>query len=217
MRLTHLKLQVVMLAICLVLDFGAHADTTSVVTSVDNQTTQPKKEKPKSANGQQAIDKQKRTSAKSKSAINPKSAAYAEKKKVAETVAYLKANQQCDSWFDLDGNTSDEKAYEQIKSTGYTKANAPDPVKKQIALGVEKCNQKYLVTTNDKPKAPEKTKSALETSQTVNNENKEPPTGFFGKVTHGVSSLFGKLKEGGKGSSNHSCTTGEVLMHTNGC
>jgi hypothetical protein len=217
MRQPNLIQQVIVLAILLALDFNAQADTQPYESSVTNQATITKSEKPKAIHGQPTLSNQKRASLKSKSGLNKKSALNAEKKKEAETVAYLKANQQCDSWFDLDGNTSDEKAYEQIKKTGYTKANAPDAVKKQIAEGVEKCNKKFLVTNTEKPKVQDNDNSSLQADQSSEKVTKEQSEGFFGKVSNGVTHFFENLKNGNKRDPNHACSSGELLMHTNGC
>jgi hypothetical protein len=213
----HLKHQAVILTILLALGFTAQADTQSFDSSVTNQTVPTQKEKTKANTNQQTISNQKRASVKSKSGINKKSSLKAEKKKEAETVAFLKANQQCDSWFDLDGNTSDEKAYEQIKAMGYTKTNAPAAVKKQIAEGVEKCNKRYLVTTTEKPKVQDNDSSSLQPEKSSEHVSQEQSVGFFGKISNGVSKFFGNLKERGKKDSNRACTSGETLMHTNGC
>jgi hypothetical protein len=217
MRHTNLTQQAIILAILLALDFTAYADTQPYESSVTNQTALTKPEKPKANNGQQTLSNQKRASLKTKSGFNKKSALNAEKKKEAQTVAYLKANQQCDSWFDLDGNTSDEKAYEQIKNTGYTKANAPEAVKKQIAEGVEKCNKKYLVTNTEKPKVQDNDNSSLQADQSTEKVSKDQPEGFFGKVSNGVAQFFENLKNRNKRDPNHACSSGELLMHTNGC
>jgi hypothetical protein len=217
MRHTNLKQQAVILTILLALNFTAQAELQAFDSSVTNQTTLTNKEKPKGNNSQQTISNQKRATPKSKSGLNKKFTLNAEKKKEQETVAFLKANQQCDSWFDLDGNTSDEKAYEQIKDTGYTKTNAPATVKKQIAEGVEKCNKKYLVTNTEKPKVQDNDNSSLQAEKSPENVSKDQSEGFFGKVSNGVTKFFGNLIDKSKRNSNHTCSSGEILMHTNGC
>jgi hypothetical protein len=89
MRPANLIQQVVVLAILLAIDFNAQADTQPYESSVTNQTALTKSEKPKAIHGQPTLSNQKRASLKSKSGLNKKSALNAEKKKEAETVAYL--------------------------------------------------------------------------------------------------------------------------------
>ena len=130
-----------------------------------------------------------------------------------------KTNQECDSWFDLDGNTSDATAYQQIKSSGYTKANAPAAVKNQIAIGVAKCNQKYLIARPINQTTPDTSKSPAEANKSQQNESKDHPVSFFGKVANGVTQFFSNFRDGANNSnsSKHTCSPGEILMHSNEC
>jgi hypothetical protein len=237
MRQSHLKLQAIITAILLSLEINALADTQQAGDSTANQaalatpaplivmppvstgnahqTTQSKKTK--AAKVQTTAGKQKRTAVKTGASSNANTVANAEKKKEADTVAFLKSNQECDSWFDLDGNTSDATAYQQIKNSGYTKSNAPTVVKRQIAEGVAKCNQKYLITRSTNPATSDVTKPSLEADKSHENESKGQSVSFFGKVANGVTQFFRSFRDGNNNSSKHSCSPGETLMHSNGC
>ena len=132
--------------------------------------------------------------------------------KESQIILFLKNGQSCGSWFDASGTTGDAGAYEQIKSSGYTKANAPESVKKQIALGVANCDKKYLL---DKP-APmndNKIDSDLEKPQLA--ETKERPL----NEPKGIFGFFGKLFESirNSGTSKHECSPGERAIHSSGC
>jgi len=182
----------------------------------DHQATKPEADKANAAKIlKPATDKKKQIVVKAGAG----SKANAEKKKEAETVAFLKSNQECDSWFDLDGNTSDATAYQQIKNSGYTKSNAPAAVKKQIADGVAKCNQKYLIARPINPTTPETTKPPIETDKSQEIESKGHPVSFFGKVANGVTQFFNNFSNGvnNSNSSKHTCSPGELLMHSNEC
>jgi hypothetical protein len=237
MHQPHLKQQAIIIAILMSLEFNAQADTQKVDDSIANnavpampaplvvmppvstgnahQTTQSKKAK--AAKVQTTTGKQKRTAVKTESVSNANSAANAEKRREADTVAFLKSNQECDSWFDLDGNTSDATAYQQIKNSGYTKSNAPDSVKKQIAEGVAKCNQKYLIARTTKPTTSNITIPPLEADKSHENESKGQSVSFFGKVANGVAQFFSNFRDRNNNSSKHTCSPGEILMHSNGC
>ena len=153
------------------------------------------------------------------SGSNAKTAANAVKKKEADTIAFLKSNQKCDSWFDLDGNTSDATAYQQIKNSGYTKSNAPAAVKKQIADGVAICNQKYLIAKPINLTKPETTKPPTEADKSQENESKGRPVSFFGKVANGVTQFFNNFRNGvnNSNSSKQTCSPGDLLMHSKEC
>ena len=240
MHQSHLKLQAIIIAILLSLEFNAQADTQKVDESTASQAapampaplvvmppvstgnapqaTPRKADKAKAAKVQKSTtDKKKHTTVKTGSGSNANSAANAEKKKEADTVAFLKSNQECDSWFDLDGNTSDATAYQQIKNSGYTKSNAPAAVKKQIADGVAKCNQKYLIARSVNPTTSDITKPPLEADKSHVNESKDRPVSFFGKVANGVTQFFSNFRDRNNNSSKHTCSPGEILMHSNGC
>ena len=177
----HLKQKAILIAILLFFEITANADTLNVDDSTANRTfpatpvplvvmppvstgnthqaTSPKADQTNAAKIKKlTADKKKKTVVKAGAGSKANTFAIAEKKKEAETVAFLKSNQECDSWFDLVGNTSDATAYQQIKNSGYTKSNAPAAVKNQIAIGVAKCNQKYLIARPINPTTPETTK-----------------------------------------------------------
>ena len=139
----------------------------------------------------------------------------AEKKKEADTVAYLKLNQECDPWFDLNGSTGDAAAYQQIKASGYTKLNAPVAVQKQIAIGVAKCNQKYLTTGPAKSTASETIKPPAEEGKFQVIDSKDHSVSLFSKVGNSVTQFFSNIKNGG--TSKHACRPEELVMHSNEC
>jgi len=133
---SHIKQQAILIAILLFLEFKASADMQNVDSSSANQTpaplvvmppissgnahqaTNPKADQTNAAKIKKpATDKKKQTVVKAGSG----SKANVENRREADTVAFLKLNQECDSWFNLDGNTSDATAYQQIKNSGYTK------------------------------------------------------------------------------------------------
>jgi hypothetical protein len=231
---SQLNQQAVLIVILLSLEFNAYADMQNVDSSSANQTpaplvvmppissgnahqaTSPKTDKNNSAKAKKpSTDKKKQTVVKAGAG----SKANAEKNKEAETVAFLKTNQECDSWFDLDGNTSDATAYQQIKNSGYTKSNAPAAVKNQIVMGVAKCNQKYLIARPINQTTPDTSKSLIETNKSEQNENNGRPVSFFSKVANGVTQFFSNFRDGNNNSNNskHTCSPGELLMHFNEC
>ena len=235
---SKLKQQAVLIVILTSIELNVHAATqsiddpivTSTVSSIHaplavmlpissgdaHQATQRKTEKAKAAKVQKAITgKQKQSAVKAGAG----SKANAEKKKEAETVAFLKSKQECDSWFDLDGSTGDATAYQQIKNSGYTKSNAPAAVKNQIAIGVAKCNQKYLITRPINQTIPDTSKSPTEANKSEQIESKAHPVSFFGKIANGVTQFFSNFRNGvnNSNSSKHTCSPGELLMHSNEC
>lgn len=188
----------------------------SISSENANHATQPKADKPNAAKSKKLVaDNKKKTVVKAGAG----SKANAEKKKEAMTVTYLKSNQECGSWFDLDGNTSDATAYQQIKNSGYTKSNAPAAVKNQIAVGVAKCNQKYLIARPINQTIPDTIHSSTEINKSKQNESTGRPVSFFGKVVSGVTQFFSNFRDGGSNSksSKHTCSPGELLMHSNEC
>jgi len=218
-----LKQQAILISILLLLNFNAHADsqkigdptaTATPVSSDGGQTPKVKADQIKHA----VTDKQKRASVKTGLGRNIK-VANAEKKKEADTVALLKLKQACDPWFDLDGSTGDAAAYQQIKAYGYTKSNAPVAVKKQIAIGVAKCNQKYLVAEPVKSAISETTKLPPETEKSQETANNGRPVSTFGRMVNSATQFFGKLKDGIKNgeTSKHTCSPGEHIMQSNDC
>jgi len=235
---SKLKQQAVLIVILLFLEFNAYADIQNVDSSSANQTPAPLVVMPPISNGnayqvtnpkadktnatkikKPETDEKKQTVVKAGSDSKVNAAASAEKKKEAETVAFLKSNQKCDSWFDLDGNTSDATAYQQIKNSGYTKSNAPAAVKKQIADGVAKCNQKYLIAKPINLTKPETTKPPTEADKSQENESKGRPVSFFGKVANGVTQFFNNFRNGvnNSNSSKQTCSPGDLLMHSKEC
>lgn len=132
--------------------------------------------------------------------------------KQAQIILLLKNNQTCGSWFDASGSTGDAAAYDQIKASGYTKSNAPAEVKKQIAIGVANCDKKYLV---------EKPINTMEAKAKPDAQIPQHP-GKIGEVDKEAKSekgFFTKLLDGIKnvGRSNHDCSPGERVMHSDGC
>ena len=187
----------------------------SISSENANHATQPKADKPNAAKSKKMVADNKKTVLKAGAG----SKANAEKKKEAMTVTSLKSNQECGSWFDLDGNTSDATAYQQIKNSGYTKSNAPAAVKNQIAVGVAKCNQKYLIARPINQTIPDTIHSSTEVNKSKQNESTGRPVSFFGKVVSGVTQFFSNFRDGGNNSksSKHTCNHGELLMHSNEC
>jgi len=236
--LNHLKQKTILVIILLLLENKASAEMENVDSSSADQTPAPHVVMPpiSSGNAHQSTkpkadktnatkikkpetDKKKQTVIKAGSGNKVNAAASAENKKEAETVAFLKSNQECDSWFDLDGNTSDATAYQQIKNSGYTKSNAPAAVKNQIAIGVAKCNQKYLITRPINQTIPDTSKSPTEANKSEQIESKAHPVSFFGKIANGVTQFFSNFRNGvnNSNSSKHTCSPGELLMHSNEC
>jgi len=99
------------------------------------------------------------------------------------------------------------------------KSNAPEAVKKQIAIGVAKCNQKYLIARPINTTTSNITKPPFEANKSHENESKGRPVSFFGKVANGVTQFFSNFRDGNNNSnsSKHTCSPGELLMHSNEC
>jgi len=77
-------------------------------------------------------------------------------------------------------------------------------------------SQKYLIARPINPTTPETTKplTAEDKSQEI-----ESPVSFFGKVANGVTQFFNNFRNGvnNSNSSKHTCSPGELLMHSNEC
>jgi hypothetical protein len=132
--------------------------------------------------------------------------------KQSQVLSLLKSNQTCGSWFDASGSTGDAAAYEQIKASGYTKSNAPAAVKEQIAIGVAKCDSRYLV---EKPMFTNDTKAKLDADNPqlvgkTDEDVKKPKAenGFFARILDGF-----KHADSPKGN----CNAVEQLIHSGGC
>ena len=194
------------------LAFNAYADLQNVgrdlVKPINTKSTESQTV---SASGA-TVDKDDAVKVKANKVTKSKKREKAKSDKQTEILTLLKNNQTCGSWFDASGSTGDAAAYEQIKASGYTKSNAPAAVKKQIAIGVTNCDKKYLV------EKPINTTEAKSTSEAGNIQQ----TGKIGEVDQKVKSekgFFAKLFDGIKnvGRSNHDCSPGERVMHSDGC
>ncbi|MDP3818145.1 MAG: hypothetical protein Q8Q57_04010 [Methylotenera sp.] len=146
-----------------------------------------------------------------KAKANRVTKAKAKSDKQAQIILLLKNGQSCGSWFDASGSTGDAAAYEQIKASGYTKFNAPEAVKKQIALGVANCDKKYLV---EKP-------SNFAGSKAVSGEAKPIQTDVdvVDNDTDGAKGFFARLIDSiiNSGTSKPDCSPGERVMHSSDC
>lgn len=150
--------------------------------------------------------------AKAKAKSNQVIKAKAKLDKQAQIILLLKNGQSCGSWFDASGSTGDAAAYEQIKTSGYTKYNAPEAIKKQIALGVANCDKKYLV---EKP-------SNLAGFKAVSEEAKPLQAGDVDVVdndTDGAKGFFARLIDSiiNSGTSKPDCSPGARVMHSSDC
>lgn len=138
--------------------------------------------------------------------------AKAKSDKQARAILLLKNNQSCGSWFDASGSTGDAAAYDQIKASGYTRYNAPEAVKKQIAIGVANCDRKYLIekpTNTMEAKAVPDVEISQQTGKIDEVDKKaKSEKGFFAKLMDSIKN---------SGSSNHDCSPGERIMHSDGC
>lgn len=132
--------------------------------------------------------------------------------KQTQVILLLKNSQSCGSWFDASGSTGDAAAYEQIKTSGYTKSNAPEAIKKQIALGVVNCDKKYLVErpinlTGSNVVSEEAKPLSKDDVDVVDNDREGAP-GFFARLFNSIIN---------SGASKPDCNPGERVFHSSDC
>lgn len=138
--------------------------------------------------------------------------AKAKSDKQTQIILLLNNGQSCGSWFDASGSTGDAAAYEQIKTSGYTKYNAPEAIKKQIALGVANCDKKYLV---EKPSNLTESKAVSEVAKPLQADDVD----VVDNDTNGAKGFFSRLIDSIKnfGTSEPDCSPGERVMHSRNC
>jgi hypothetical protein len=208
----YLKHKIILVAIMSALAFNAHADSQkSSSDSVKPITTKANVNTLVPTSGS-AVGKREAVKIKADQLSKAKKIAKAKSDKQAQTILLLKNNQSCGSWFDASGSTGDAAAYDQIKASGYTRYNAPAAVKKQIAIGVANCDKKYLVekpTNTMEAKAEPDAQTPQQTGKSDEVDKKEKSEkGFFAKLMDSIKN---------PGSSNHVCSPGERVMHSDGC
>lgn len=210
--MNYFKYKTILAAIISIQVFTAHADSQKsssdsvkpITTKANVNTIVPTSEV--------AVGKGEAVKSKTNQLAKAKKTTKSKSDKQAQIILLLKNNQTCGSWFDASGSTGDAAAYDQIKASGYTRNNAPAAVKKQIAIGVSNCDKKYLVetpTNTIKAKAKPDAENPQKAGKIGEVDKKEKSEkGFFAKLFDGIKNT---------GNSNHDCSPGERVMHSDGC
>lgn len=210
--MNYFKQKAILVAIMSTLAFNAYADSQkSSSDSAKPFTTKANVNAIVPTSGA-AVGKPEAVKIKADQLTKAKKMAKTKSDKQAQTILLLKNNQTCGSWFDASGSTGDATAYDQIKASGYTRDNAPAAVKKQIAIGVANCDKKYLV------EKPTNTMKA-EVKPDAENPQQAGKIDEVDKKAKSEKGFFTKLFDGFKnvGRSNHDCSPGERVMHSDGC
>jgi hypothetical protein len=208
----YFKQKVILVTIVSTLAFNADADSQKNSSDIAKPITTKGIVNPIVPTSGSAVGKSEAAKMKADQLTKAKKMAKVKSDKQAQIILLLKNNQTCGSWFDASGSTGDAAAYDQIKASGYTKSNAPAEVRKQIAIGVANCDKKYLV---------EKPINTMEAKAIPDALNPQQPGKIseVDKEAKGEKGFFTKLFDGIKnvGSSNHDCSPGERVMHSDGC